>query len=296
MSDDAPDPRAESKSVRWAAREQFFDEAAERSPLLMATTKHGRYLVSTADRVVGRGLFAKEFRPEMSSLRHVARLLAADPQLPSPKGSTFVDVGANIGTTSVTALRAGFGRAVALEPSPQNVELLRLNALLNGVADEIEIFAAAVSDQPGEVQLQLSSTNWGDHRVVAASSPDGDAVTVQAVTLDQLVMDGTIRPEEVGLLWIDVQGYEGHVVAGAARLLEHRPATVLELWPEGLSAAGGLESLLDVVGQTYPRFVDLRERSSDDKAAYSARPTSELRALCDALGSDHTDLLLLPSD
>lgn len=286
----------EGKGARWAAREAFFDNAGRFTPLLAVDTKYGRFLVSTSDRMVGHGLFVKQYRPEMSTLRRVNRILTGEGVLPSPKDRTFIDVGANIGTSTVVALRQGFARAVALEPAPANLALLRQNIALNDIAGCVDVLAIAASDAEGTVRLALSQANWGDHRVVAR---DGDldrseVLEVRAEPLDALVSGGRLRLGDVGLLWVDVQGHEGHVLAGASSMLAAGVPVVTELWPHGLESSGGTSSFLTAAHEHFARFVDLRHRVDADKKAYETRPVETLEAFVRELGHNHTDLLLLP--
>jgi FkbM family methyltransferase len=284
------------KGASWGVRETFFEEAARFTPLLGVDTKYGRFVVSTSDHMVGKGLFTKQLRPEMSTLRRVTRILVAEGVLPSPERRTFVDVGANIGTSTVAALREGFARGVAVEPAPENLALLRQNMALNDLADRVEILAIAASDAEGTVRLALSEENWGDHRVVAG---DGDlgrskVVEVRAAPLDALVAAGQLRPEEIGLLWVDVQGHEGQVLAGASSVLAAGAGVVTELWPEGLEANGGTAAFLAAVQQHFAAFIDMRERDEADKNAYETRSVATIESFLREMTDHHTDLLLLP--
>jgi FkbM family methyltransferase len=152
-----------------------------------------------------------------------------------PAEPMLVEVGGNIGTTTVTALRQhAFFSAVVLEPSPQNRRLLRANLV------------AAASDRKEELEFDVSHHNSGTHRVPPPDvGPLGDAVlSVQAVTLDSLVDDGVVDPSRVGLVWIDAAGHESNVLAGASKLLERGVSVVTAIkhgWPE--TVAGVLSTL-----------------------------------------------------
>ena len=66
------------------------------------------------------------------------------------KDTEFLDVGANIGTTTVSALLHGpFASAICFEPERQNLVDLRLNLLLNGLEDRATAIGVALSDQSG---------------------------------------------------------------------------------------------------------------------------------------------------
>src|SRR5262249_41359254 len=134
-------------------------------------------------------------------------------------GTVFVDVGAHIGTTTVAALRLyGFGRAIAVEPRPDNRTLLRVNLVLNDVGDGTTVLAIALGEREQEAALVLDEARSGGSHVAVAKDP-GVRVPVRIATIDRLVEQGELDPEEVGLLWVDAQGHEARVLAGASSLL-----------------------------------------------------------------------------
>ena len=47
--------------------------------------------------------------------------------------------------------------------------------------------------------------------------------------MDELAADGVFDPASVGMLWLDVEGHEVHVLAGASTVLAHSPPLVMEL-------------------------------------------------------------------
>lgn len=252
-----------SRSPRIAAdtptqRKAFFKRAHAVTPFLGVETDDGLvFLVPTHDRL-GRGVFAQRGRQDMEVLGHAVRIL--NDHDAGPEGSVFVDVGANLGTTIVTALRRyGFDRGVALEPEPGNFRTLRLNLVANDVDSRVTAMQVAVSDRAGETHLRVSSRSSGIHELVDpedATTAD-DVIPVRAVTLDSLGRDGVIDHLGVGMLWVDAAGGEAAVLAGAADLLERgvpivtavRPTT--EAWPD---VRGRLRELL----ADYTHFASLR--------------------------------------
>ena len=57
------------------------------------------------------------------------------------------DIGAHIGGVAIWAASLGL-KAVAVEPIPENCDLIRENATLNGVADRVTVVHAALGDPP----------------------------------------------------------------------------------------------------------------------------------------------------
>jgi FkbM family methyltransferase len=193
------------------------------------------------DDKIGRGLVKRGARPEFSTLARAVELTGAS--------GLFLDVGANIGTTCIAAVRLHrFERAVALEPHPDNCLLLRRNALLNDV--EVDVVEAAASSRAGVESLSIHPTNSGGHKLGPVGARR--TIPVRTTTLDSLAL-------EPGLIWIDVQGGEGRVLEGARETLRSRPPIVLELYPRKLGE--GLETIREVA-RDY-RVVDLRGGTRD---------------------------------
>jgi FkbM family methyltransferase len=214
-----------------------------------------------------------------------------------PAEPMFVDVGANIGTTTVMALRRhGFTSAVAIEPSPANGRVLRLNVVANELEERVRVLSVAVSDQKGEIHFDVSDANWGGHRVTSDGGPT--TVVVEAVTLDELVDQGVVPPGRVGLVWIDAPGHEAAVLAGASRLIEQGTPIVVAIrqvkgdpetarpWaaPPATRAV-----VLDLLRASYTEIVELRKHSKRGRATH---PIDELGTLVDSFRHCQ-DLLLV---
>jgi FkbM family methyltransferase len=150
-------------------------------------------------------------------------------------GMTAVDVGANIGYTALLMAQCvgPQGSVVAVEPEPRNAELLRRNAARSQGA-AIQVIEAAAWSEPTTLQLALSATNAGDHRVGSQIAQERVLVDVPAVTLDDVL------PDHVDVLLLDTQASEHIALRGARHLIERsRPLIFLEFWPAGLREAGG---------------------------------------------------------
>lgn len=170
-----------------------------------------------------------------------------------PRGTWAVDVGANIGyfTVLLGTLVGPEGRVLAFEPDPDNYALLERNIERNGLAGRVVPVRAAVTDAEGARTLYRDVRYHGAHSLADANVAARSrriAVEVPSVTLDSAVR-GAGFDGRVGFLKIDVQGAEGLVLQGAARLLAQRKLIVLlELWPRGLSNCGSsLDEVLDLL-------------------------------------------------
>jgi FkbM family methyltransferase len=153
-------------------------------------------------------------------------------------GMTFVDIGANVGyyTALAMGLLGRSGRIVALEPDAESFSYLRQTVAANRGAGVTCVNQAAAAER-GSMRLFTSSDNRGDSRLYDNDLAT-DSCVVPVIKLDDLMEE--LNVPEVHLVKMDVQGFEGHVLRGMRRTIEHSPSLVLltEFWPHGLSAAG----------------------------------------------------------
>src|SRR4051812_15763589 len=207
-------------------RDAFFEAARPHSPYLGVVTGEGRFVMPTGERL-GRGLFSKRGRPEFRVLARAAAIIEALLGQKAVVGRQFVDVGANIGTSTIPALLVHrFGSAVACEPGGDNFRVLRANIALNELDERVRSVRVAVSDRAGSVNLvavegdnekswialkaaQIRRFEKSREREAAEQGQDVRELApvtvskVKAVTLDDLVEQAVIDLKRAGLLWID---------------------------------------------------------------------------------------------
>lgn len=287
-----------------ALRLLAFRLARRVTPFVAVDAGDLRYVVSTDD-TAGAGIAAfvhGDF--EADTMRRTVAALAEHAGIDSLRGRNVLEVGANIGTETVSlVVRHGAARVVAIEPDVSNVSLLRANVELNGLREFVEVHHLALSDTDGTLELELSDDNWGDHRI-RVERPSGPSVvgedrrataSVATRRLDTLVASGEIDLHAIDVVWMDVQGHEGHVLAGAERLLESDIPVMTEYWPYGLRRAGGLDRFHALVARSFSLAVDLRPSPG---APPRVLPAADLAGLAEAYATDafaeHTNVLLVP--
>jgi FkbM family methyltransferase len=244
-----------------------------------------RYFIDTRDGGVGFQVFM-ERGFDARAMERIAELVERETSR-SLKDRVFVDIGANIGTTTALALmRYGARAVIAVEPSPRNIELLNLTLQINGLQDRTRIYEVALSDHEGTATIAIDPHHGGDNRIITSNNssllswrPTED---VAMTVLDSLQIDY----DEVSIAWMDVQGYEGYVLAGASKLLESDVPVLIEYGPMWLRTAGGLDMLHDLVACKFDRCIDCRTGDQ-----FPADALSNLAALYP--GNAYTDVLLL---
>jgi len=259
-------------------------------------------LVRTADYFVGKNLFSRG--PDEDKVFRLALDLigAGTPGADPLRGRTFVDVGANIGTTTLLALtKYGAAQSICFEPDASNLRLLRCNLQLNGVEDRARIFDCALSDRSSILELELSNDNSGDHRIRVATSSDPvdmfdesarKTVRIRSVRFDELAVEENIDLADVGVFWVDAQGHEAHILGGASSIVQSDTPVVIEYWPYGLRRAEALDQLHELIASNYRIAVDLgRTLKTGQRSEVPAKAVHTLAPTYPRGG--FTDLLLL---
>ena len=210
-------------------------------------TRYGPLTFSTKDLTIGRRLFVwKEWQFDL--VEQSGALLVREGYLTDGTNGRVFNVGANIGAVLTALMATGrFAEGFAFEPEPRNLRRLRRNVEENGFGDRISLVGVALSDFDGDVEFELSPSNFGDHRVLIGRSVAGNGVlgeagrrtiTVPVRTLDSVFDDWGVSLGRNSLIWVDVQGHEGQFLRGARRALESGTPMVSEFWPYGIDRAG----------------------------------------------------------
>lgn len=181
---------------------------------------------------------------ELSDLNICLDFLASHGLL-DPQRKIFLDIGANVGSTSIYAIKSNFfTHAICVEPSQSNYQFLVWNIKINALEDKIRPLHFGIADFIGEQDLICSPSNCGDFRLSPGltessgnfyNEKEFNSEKVKFFTLDELAKNGTLKPQEVGFIWIDCQGSEGLIFkAGKQFLSEVAVPIYIEFWPYGI--------------------------------------------------------------
>lgn len=281
------------KSWRQRRGRRFLESARRNTFAIGLQHQTGVYVLPSDDLTVRPKLFLTGTRGDITFLERAIEVIRARGS--ALDGRLFVDVGANLGTTSLAALNVhGFGRVVAIEPHPENVRFLRATLALNDRHDVATLVEAAVSDEPGRAEFEPGRSFEEGYRsgtggLVGRGVPKEQTISVRVVSLDELVDEGVIDPATVGLIWLDVQGQEGHVLRGATKL--RGVPVVAAVRRRRIERFHGRQLFADQVKANFRTFVDLRVPRSPRWEAHH-QSASEIDSVIDAPFS--TDVLLLP--
>ena len=211
-------------------------------------------------------------------------------------GRVMIDIGANVGTTSIPrALLGDFTCVYAIEPDPANYACLVRNIVSNGVRGLVLPDRVAIGDSNGEMTLR--SMKSGTHHLVtrAADIREDERVTVPCLTLDTWVERMGIDLSDVAFVKSDTQGWDARVLAGAARVLARKHiAWQIEFSPRMLERSGrSMDEVYQLLERHFTHFIDLRS-----EAGARVRRTTELRDALAYVGTTerrYTNVLLYTS-
>ena len=254
-------------------------------------SKQGVFFLSTRDTVMGGSLYCYGNHHFDFTLR-VFAFLRERRLIPPPGEGVVLDVGANNGVISIGMLvNNEVEAAIGIEPDPTNYALLKRNIAMNKLDDRYTALQVAASNRPGDVQIELSSNNFGDHRVrpTADGAPllelNGEAerrvIRVPASPIDALIEKLPARiVNAIALGWIDVQGHEGYVFEGGESFFSRPVPVVSEIWPYGIKRSGmDIAQFCEIAQRYWSNFWVWRRCG-----AFVQYPASDLLKFCEELG------------
>jgi FkbM family methyltransferase len=128
------------------------------------------------------------------------------------------------------------GSVVALEANGHNARMGALNRDLNDLP-QLRVLHAAGAARSGPITI-IDGYN-------AQANPEGQGVVVEGYSVDDL--SSIYGPPDV--LFVDVEGFEGQVLAGASKTLSRRPDCCVEV-----HVNGGLEQFGETAQSIIERF------------------------------------------
>lgn len=191
--------------------------------------------------------------------RVLRELAAANPRL-------VVDVGANVGRWSISAMEAWpQARVHAFEIAPETAAKARAAFAARGMADRATLHALGLSDAPGTMDMWYFP---GNDELTCSAPRHVEHPSVHFVaevgTLDAFCADQGI--DHIDFLKIDVEGNEYRVMHGGARMLDGRVSCIQ--FEYGAFSTDTRFLLKDYyallgerywIGKIYPRYVDFRD-------------------------------------
>jgi FkbM family methyltransferase len=181
-------------------------------------------------------------------------------------GDVVVDIGANVGCIALLAAKlvGQDGLVVAVEPNPDNLQMLYAGIVLNRT-NNVRVLSCAASIGSEIVSLSDNSSN---SHLLKAQPPRPLGVYAQTTALDESLA----WLQRLDLVKIDVEGHEIEAFDGFRTLIErHRPALVVEFNPRCLRDFGAHDPaiLADRILRLYPSVQAISAFGDNERFARS---------------------------
>lgn len=141
------------------------------------------------------------------------------------KGDNYIDVGGQVGLTTVMAatIIGPEGRVIAIEPDTYNYKMLRRSLRLNNLSN-VKTFNLAAGDECGEAVFENETLSG-----LTQKASDGESGRkVKITTIDELVRNEGLK--SLSFLKIDIDGPDFKALLGAKETIgRHRPVIVIEV-------------------------------------------------------------------
>src|SRR4051812_14846288 len=201
--------------------------------------------------IVGRAIMAfGTFEPEVIELIG----FAARRFLSKSSETVFIDVGANVGTHAV-GLASDFRRVLAFEANPATALVAKANALAAGLQN-VEVHPVGLSDDNRDAVLSMPNPHAFSWASVNPTGSTGIGIKLQHG--DQYLANVLGDDERVGVIKIDVEGYEPEVLSGLrATLIAQKPVVAFE----GLDETAKTRSIELLKSLGYRSFLGVSTRT-----------------------------------
>ncbi len=184
-------------------------------------------------------------------------------------GSFCIDIGANIGDTTVPmALAVGkAGLTLGFEPNPMTYAILAANAQLNPDTTNIVPLQYAVTEKPGEFFYSSSEASFGNGGVSATleeADQHGKFKLPDTITGINLVAylneHYQTHLPNLSFIKVDVEGHDIDVIRSISALIDqYKPTLIAECFSEASEAARvALYTLVANLGYTLYYFADFQ--------------------------------------
>ena len=165
------------------------------------------------------------------------------------RGDQYLDIGANIGMTSLMAssLIGQEGKGFAFEPNPEAFERLSRHFELNHTLN-LEPIPLALSNQEADVDLVLPPGNSGLGSLAIVHNGSGRSFKVRTTTGHSYLE--RLDPNKPTVIKIDVEGHEVKALKGIEEVLA---------WPDVAIVAEVIDVMLRRAGDSADALIELLE-------------------------------------
>lgn len=151
-----------------------------------------------------------------------------------PDGDVL-DIGANIGITTVPLAKNCRYKVHAIEPIPANCAALK-RIVKHYKLDNVKVYEIALGDAPGELKLVVPVINnvrmqGLSHAYVEGQEGEWNSGDIYKIPMWKLDDIEDLWKQKIAAIKIDVENFEFYVLKGGKKLLQkNKPVIYCELW------------------------------------------------------------------
>lgn len=201
----------------------------------------------------------------------------------------FLDIGANVGTTSIYFRKNVCNnlKYIAFEPLKENYRVLKANCILNDCED-IQTINAGMSNVIGQKKMYVFDGAFGSSMIT--DNVDASEIC-DFITLDDFVRERDLPVKDIAYFWVDVQCHELEVVEGGFNTLKKSPASLyIEFNVENYKKENKAERFLRVLADIYSTFICYEQY---EKGRREIRDIQELEKLSEEIALPFCNILLM---
>lgn len=165
-------------------------------------------------------------------------ILIADEVLKYRRGGDLIEVGANIGTETLSFCDVAEkykSQVYAFEPLSSNMKVIIQNKIGNNL-DNLLLFDCLVSNKSGKSYFNVPMGNNSGSGFISNSN-DNNTQEFEVITLDEKIVD-----KNISLICIDVEGLEYQVIQGSESIItKNKPILILEVNKRYLEKRGQIK-------------------------------------------------------
>jgi FkbM family methyltransferase len=156
------------------------------------------------------------------------------------EGGVYLDIGANIGITTLP-LASEEGIVIhAFEPDPINFQMLTANLGINRPQHTVSLHQIALADQNGTLPFELNPINPADNRLAGDGHPAMGENRWKRIEVQVRRLDDVLGPTDGPIVAkIDAEGSEAKIIAGGYQTLSNAELVTLEWYPYLLARGDG---------------------------------------------------------
>ena len=178
-------------------------------------------------------------------------------------GKVLLELGGNIGTQTIYfALARAFRHILSVEPDPRNFELLQTNVAQNGLGAQITAVNCAAGETEGEIAFFQHQANFGKSSAIRQSASDRE-IRVPVRPVGAILGGAGFSEDTVGLVWMDIEGYEPVACRSMQALMARRVPLYMEFSPTFY----GLEGTIAFVAELARHYEDCIIFREDEQIA-----------------------------